>query len=167
MSSTVPGTGPQRFVLREKMFDIGEKMTVTDADGRPAFLAESRALSFGRTFTIMDLEGSTLVTLKRPLASLLPQATIIRPGQPDAEIKQKIALLGKKYHVDLPGEDLEVTGNITGHEFEIKRGRDVVARISKKWLAVHDTYGIEVEPGEDAGLMIAIGVAIEGFELGG
>jgi uncharacterized protein YxjI len=37
----------------------------------------------------------------------------------------------------------------------------VVGRISRQWLQVRDTYGVEVEPGEDAALVIAIAVSID------
>ena len=37
----------------------------------------------------------------------------------------------------------------------------VVGRISRQWFKVRDTYGVEVEPGEDAALIIAIAVSID------
>jgi len=46
------------------------------------------------------------------------------------------------------------------HEFEITRDGTVVARASKAWVRVRDTYGIEVAAGEDVPLMCAFVVAI-------
>jgi len=46
-------------------------------------------------------------------------------------------------------------------ESEIRRGSDTVARISKHWFTLRDTYGIDVAPGEDDGLVLALAVAID------
>ncbi len=39
--------------------------------------------------------------------------------------------------------------------------RERVAGVSKKWFRVRDTYGVEVEPGHDAALVLAIAAAID------
>ena len=52
-------------------------------------------------------------------------------------------------------------GNILDHEYKIKRDGDKVAEVSKKWLRMRDTYGIEIEPGQDDVLILAIAVALD------
>jgi uncharacterized protein YxjI len=41
------------------------------------------------------------------------------------------------------------------------RGDEAVARASKHRFALSDTYGIEVEQGEDEGLVLAVAVALD------
>jgi uncharacterized protein YxjI len=36
-----------------------------------------------------------------------------------------------------------------------------VAHVSKRWFRVRDTYGVEIEPGEDDVLILAATVAID------
>jgi len=36
-----------------------------------------------------------------------------------------------------------------------------VATVSKKWFRVRDTYGLEIAPGQDVGLLLAITVCID------
>ncbi|HFE67441.1 MAG TPA: hypothetical protein ENJ93_09295 [Chloroflexi bacterium] len=59
------------------------------------------------------------------------------------------------------GPDLEVKGNILDHQYTIGEGRHKVAEVSKKWFRVRDTYGVEVEPGQDDLLILAITVGID------
>jgi uncharacterized protein YxjI len=47
------------------------------------------------------------------------------------------------------------------HEYEIERDGDTIARISKKWFRVRDTYGVEIDAHEDEALMLATVVALE------
>ncbi|MEZ4715294.1 MAG: hypothetical protein R2851_04295 [Caldilineaceae bacterium] len=52
-------------------------------------------------------------------------------------------------------------GNILNHEYRIERGRQTIATVSRKWFRIRDSYGVEVAPGEDAALMLAITVVID------
>jgi hypothetical protein len=52
-------------------------------------------------------------------------------------------------------------GDILRHEYELRRGEGVVARISKHRFALSDTYGIETVPSEDDGLIFAVAVTID------
>jgi uncharacterized protein YxjI len=167
MSTERAVTGPRRYRMRERIFDIGEDLTVEDDRGRPAFRVDGKVLTLRKTFVLEDLDGRPLATIREPLVSLRDTVVIERPGQPTATVKHALlSLLRKRYHVELPGEDLEVEGNIIGHEYTITRGRGTVARISKGWFQIRDSYGIEVEPGEDPALMLSIAVALESFDRG-
>jgi uncharacterized protein YxjI len=52
-------------------------------------------------------------------------------------------------------------GNLVAHEYEIERDGDTVARVSKKWFRVRDSYGVEITPDQDAALILAITVCID------
>ena len=59
------------------------------------------------------------------------------------------------------GPDLEVQGNLLDHEYTIGEGRDKVAEVSKKWFRLRDSYGVEIEPGQDDIVILAITVVID------
>ena len=59
------------------------------------------------------------------------------------------------------GPDLEVQGNILDHEYRIGEGRDTIAEVSKKWFRLRDTYGVEIDPGQDDALILAVCVCID------
>ena len=79
------------------------------------------------------------------------------------------ALVGirDRFVIDVEGgDDLKANGNVVDHEYEIKRGDDVIASVSKKWFRVRDTYGVEIAGGEDEPLMLALTVAIDEMSRG-
>jgi len=79
-----------------------------------------------------------------------------------ATIHKAMIGIRDRFDIDVEdGEDLKARGNITDHEYEIKRDGDVIAKVSKRWFRVRDSYGIEVEPGEDDALILALTVAID------
>ena len=57
--------------------------------------------------------------------------------------------------------DLEVKGNILDHEYHIGEGRDKVAEVSKKWFRIRDSYGVQIEPGQDDVVILAVTVCID------
>jgi uncharacterized protein YxjI len=59
------------------------------------------------------------------------------------------------------GPDLDVQGNILDHEYRIGEGRDKVAEVSKKWFRVRDSYGVEIDEGQDDILVLAATVCID------
>lgn len=158
---------PRRYRMRERFFDLGEDFTVEDEAGRPAFRVNGKVLTLKKTFVLEDLEGHPLATIREPLIALRDTVVIERPDEPPATVRRPLLPhLRPRFHVEYTEGDLEVEGNIIGHEYTIRRGREVVARISKGWFQIRDTYGIEVEPGADPALMISIAVALESLDRG-
>ena len=47
------------------------------------------------------------------------------------------------------------------HQYEIKTGDAQVAEIGKKWFRVRDTYGVQIAPGEDDALVLAVAIVID------
>jgi uncharacterized protein YxjI len=59
------------------------------------------------------------------------------------------------------GSDLRVQGNIVDHEYEIEDDGIKIAEISKRWFRVRDTYGVEIAPGQNEIVVLAVAVAID------
>ena len=89
--------------------------------------------------------------------------TIERRGDVVATVhKALISPLRERHKIELDGGgELEAHGNIVDHEYEIERDGRTIAEISKRWLRVRDTYGIEIAQGEDEALVLAAAVCID------
>ena len=76
--------------------------------------------------------------------------------------KAMITPLRDRFTVTLAaGGELTAQGNIVDHEYTIESGRTKVAEISKKWFRVRDSYGIEIAPGQNEALLLAVAVCID------
>ena len=93
---------------------------------------------------------------------------IERGGATVATVKKAlITPLRDRFSVEVEGgEDMEAKGNIVDHEYEIERGGDKVAEVSKRWFRVRDTYGIEIRPDQDDALILAVSVCIDQMARG-
>jgi uncharacterized protein YxjI len=52
-------------------------------------------------------------------------------------------------------------GDFLDREYAFERGGSEVARVSKRWFALTDTYGVEIADGEDDVLILASSVVID------
>jgi uncharacterized protein YxjI len=88
---------------------------------------------------------------------------IDRPGRPSATIsKAMITPLRERWTLkaDDVGE-ISVQGNLVDHEYTFEHDGAKVAEVSKRWVRVRDTYGVEIEPGVDVPLVLAAVAAID------
>ena len=148
--------------MREKMFAIGDDFWI-ERDGERAFKVNGKALRVRDTLVLESPSGEELFTIQEKKLSVRDKMEIERDGKRVATVRKAlITPLRDRYTIDVEdGEDMEAKGNIVDHEFEIKRGGDKAAEISKRWFRVRDTYGVEVAPGQDDALILACTVCID------
>jgi uncharacterized protein YxjI len=156
------GPAGTRYTMREKMFSIGDDFWI-ERDGERAFKVDGKALRIRDTFILESPSGEELYTIQERKLSVRDKMAIEREGKTVATIKKAlITPLRERYSIHVEGgEDMEAKGNIVDHEFEIKRGGDKVAEISKRWFRVRDTYGVEVAPDQNDALILACTVCID------
>ncbi len=152
-----------RYVIREKFFHLGEDSQITDENGRPVYEVDGKVLSLHNTLVMRNMSGQEVATIKRHLIALTPTYTIERPGVGETEVRKHfINLLGDHYTIDVPGpDDLEIDGNLFEHDYRIRRGGAVVATVSKRWIALTDTYGVETAAGQDDVTILASILALD------
>ncbi|MFI6722922.1 LURP-one-related family protein [Streptomyces sp. R-74717] len=152
-----------RFLVRERLFAVGDDYWIEDSDGRKVFLVDGKAMRARDTFELKDTQGRVLVEIRQKLLSLRDTMLIERDGEQLARIKRKrLSLLRNHYRVTLvDGTDLDVSGKILDREFAIDYDGELLAQISRRWLTVRDTYGIDVvREDADAALLIAVSVCV-------
>jgi len=149
--------------MREKMFSIGDDYWIETGIGRRAFKVDGKALRVRDTLIIEDASGRELYKIQEKKVRVRDTMEIEGDGGTVATVKKAMVTpLRDRFSIDVHGgADLEAHGNIVDHEYTIERGNDKVAEVSKRWFRVRDTYGIEVEPGQDASLVLAIAVCID------
>ena len=152
-----------RYLVREKIFSIGDDFWITDTDGNQVFLVDGKALRLRQTFELKDTSGMVLATVHKKLIALRETMEIEHDGQVVATVRK--ALISPLHHrsvIDLAdGGQLEAVGNILGKEFDIQAGGQPIAHISRSWFRLRDTYGVDIAPGQNDALLVAIAVCLD------
>jgi uncharacterized protein YxjI len=152
-----------RYVMRQKFFALGDDFQIRDEAGNEAYYVDGRALSFGDKLSFRDAAGTEVAFISQRLMAWGPTYEIWRNGALAAVVKKKLfAFFHHRFTVDVPGpDDLEAEGDFTDHEYELRRGGRVVAVVSKRWFSWTDTYGIDIDEGEDDVLVLASAVVVD------
>jgi uncharacterized protein YxjI len=151
-----------KFMMRERMFAIGEDYWIEDETGQRAFLVDGKALRLRQTFELKDAGGEVLTVIKKKMISVRDTMVVERDGDAVAKVRKKlISPLRHRMTIELAdGQEWTATGDIIEKNYEIESEDGVVARTSRKWFRIRESYGIEiVHP--DVPLVISVAVAVE------
>ena len=110
--------------------------------------------------TVTDMDGQEVAYIHQKVLSLVPKYFIEVDGQ-EMELKGHITLLKPHYTLETDSGNWEIRGDFVQHEYEMKRGREVVATVTRKWLSWGDTYLLDVPDERDALTALGVMVAID------
>jgi len=152
-----------RYQMREKLVSIGDDFWIENADGERVFKVDGKAMRVRDTLVVKSPSGEELFTVRERKLSIRDKMTVERDGDTVATVhKALVSPLRQRFKVELEdGGELEAHGNIVDHEYEIERDGHKVAEVSKRWLRVRDTYGIEIAPSENQALVLALTICID------
>jgi uncharacterized protein YxjI len=152
-----------KYQMREKMFAIGDDYWIETDSGQPAFKVDGKALRIRNTLVLETPDGDEVFTIQKKLLSIRDTMEIEHEGRTFATVKKALLTpLRDRFSIEVEGgEDMEAKGNIVDHEYKIERHGDEVAEVSRRWFRVRDTYGIEIKPGQDDALVLAVVVCID------
>lgn len=154
----------QRYKMHEKLVSIGDDYWIENEAGEREFYVDGKALRLRNTLIIKDVQGNEVYKLQEKLLRIKDTMDLQdADGKTVATIKKAlISPLRDRWKVEVAdGPEMEVQGNILDHEYKIEAGREKVAEVSKRWFRIRDTYGVEIEPGQDSALILAIAAALD------
>ena len=155
---------PTRYKIRQKMLSIGDDFWIENQEGQRVFKVDGKALRLRKTLIFEDMNGNKLAKIQERLLAIKDTMAVEDAnGRQLAVIKKGlIAPLGDHWKVAVRGgPDLDVQGNILDLEYSIMQRRKKVAEVSKKWLSMTDTYGVEIDDGQNDILILAVAIAID------
>jgi len=153
-----------RYKIRQNLISIGDDFWIENEEGKKVFKVDGKVLRIRKTLVFEDVNGKKLAQIQERLLTIKDTMAIEDANGDQIALVKKalIAPLRDRWDVKVKnGPDLDVQGDILNHEYTVKEGRKTVAEVSKKWLKLTDTYGVEVEPGQNDILILSIAVAID------
>ena len=153
-----------RYKIQQKLISIGDDFWIENAKGQKVFKVDGKVMRIRKTLVFEDMNGRKLCQIKERLVSIKDTMVIEDANGKDLAVIKKalVAPLRDRWDVNIKGgPDLDVQGNILDLEYTIKQGRKKVAEVSKKWFAITDTYGVEIDEGQNEILILSVAIAID------
>jgi uncharacterized protein YxjI len=153
-----------KYLLRDRMFSIGDDFWITTEHGEKVFLVDGKVLRISDTFELKDAHGHKVAVIKKKLVSIRDAMKIERDGEVIATVRKKLFTpFRDKYEAQLSdGRELEVHGNFLDHEFDVDENGHRLARVSRKWFSFRDTYAIDIHSDDqDVALLLCVAVCVD------
>ena len=157
------GGAAHRYQMREKLASIGDDFWIENAAGQRVYKVDGKALRVRDTLKLKDMQGNVVAEIQEKIARIKDTMDIARNGQKIATVKQAlITPLRGRFSVNVAGgADMDVQGNIMAHDYKFEQGGRQIAEVSKKWFRIRDSYGVDIQDGQDDALILAVTVVID------
>ncbi|MET0692844.1 MAG: LURP-one-related family protein [Propionibacteriaceae bacterium] len=151
----------RRYQMHQQLLSVGDDYWIENEAGERAFRVDGKAVRVRETFVLEDAAGHEVAKIQERKLSLRDTMVIERDAG-NATVRKALVGLRDRFKIEVDGgPDLTARGNLLDHEYELEADGDTVASVSKKWFRVRETYGVEIEPGQDDALILAITVALD------
>ncbi len=158
------GGGNNRYRMRQGLFTIGDDFWIENEAGQRVYKIDGKALRVRQTLVFEDAHGHELCRIQERMVRVKDSMEIEDASGKRIAMVQKALITPVRERWTLKiegGPDLDVQGNLLDHEYKVESGRNKVAEISKRWFRIADTYGVEIEPGQNDILILAAAAAID------
>jgi len=163
-SDDEPRSGAQRYQMREKLVSFGDDFWIENDRGERVFKVNGKMMRVRGTLDFENTEGQVKAQIQERMLRVKDSMAIEDgKGHKAAEVKRAlITPIRERWVVRIAdGPDLEVQGDLLAHEYKIGDGKHKVAKVSKKWFRVRDSYGVQIEPDQNDAVILAVTVAID------
>jgi uncharacterized protein YxjI len=152
-----------RYQIRERLLRLGEDNDILNEAGEPVYQVDGKVLSLHGLMVVNDIAGNEVGTVSRKLVSLLATYEIALAGGVNAEVHQRFSNpLHPKWTIAVAGGiELEMSGNLMGHDFTFNESGQTIATVSKAWISLADSYGVEIADGQNDLLILCSVLALE------
>jgi uncharacterized protein YxjI len=153
-----------RYLIQERLFSLTNDFWIEDENGNRAFYVDGKALSLRETFELRDAAGDLRALIHKKVFAIRDTMNIEDEGGVVATVRPALfSPFRHRYEIDLAdGSRMDAVGNFVDKDWQIVADDDrVVAQISRQWFRIRDTYGVDVAPGADDAVILAIAVCID------
>jgi uncharacterized protein YxjI len=152
-----PLPGWQRFVMKSRM-GAGRDFAVTDLDGAQVYIVDGK-MGLRPKADVKDRKGDVRYSVRGHMLGLPKQMTVTdHEGNEVASLKAKFfsPIRSKMTLTMTDGTSWHVEGSLLEKDYSVTRAGQPIVQISQKWIAIRDSYTLDVVDGVDPALALAI-----------
>lgn len=149
------------YKVQQKIFSFADNFTIKNQYDEDCFIVRGKIFTLGNKLKIEDLQGRELVYIEQKLFRFFPEYNIYLEGQHLARVKKEFTFLKPRFNIQSSMGNYKIDGNFISHNFAIYKGEEIVARIDKKFFAFADTYAVDIADTENQPFMLALVIVID------
>lgn len=148
-----------KYYMKSKLFKIKEDFWIQNEENEEIFFVDNKLFAVGLQFDLIKDE-KTLYSVKETVISLLAKYQVKEGNEVVAEVNKKPSFMRDSIKIESKYGDLNVTGDIIDHNYEIYKRSDQIARIHKEVFTFTDSYNVETDF-EDEAFILTLAVIVD------
>ena len=151
------------YALKQKLVSFGTNFTIEGEDGS-RYEVKGEPITILDKISIEDADGNELVHIELTVERWRGVYEIHRSGQLVADVRRELFAIFPRHRFTIEttsAGNLEAVGDFLDLEYLIKRDGRQIARFTKQWFHLSDTWGIDIDDKEqDHVFLLALAVII-------
>jgi uncharacterized protein YxjI len=159
-----PVQAGSRYRLMQNLVSNDDAVLVQTDEGNIAFKIETSQRDLMDVLVFRDMDGAVRCFISGfPATSAACTDVMGNDGHLLARVtRTPISAVRDRFEVDIAsGGFWMVFGDAAGHEFTLENTTGRVAEVSRRWFVLPNSYGVEVAPGQDDALVLAVATTID------
>lgn len=149
----------KKLYIKQKVFSLSEKFTVTDEHDQPCYFVEGSFFKIPKHFLIHDKQQREIGKITKKTFTWLPKFFVEVDGNDRITLKKELSFLKSRYTIS--AQDIEIQGNWWDMNFAVSAQGEKVAEITKRWFSWGDTYEVTILDESMERLIISLVIAID------
>ena len=151
-----------KFAVKQRLVSMGDDFDIRNEHGKKVYFVDGAAFSFVDNLIVKDMGKNEVCRIKKKMFTFIQTYTITKKGQLLATVKKRPFTFRTRFHLEIPGPGTyEIVGNLFRWDYAINRDGREVAKVSKKILAMSDSYGVEIKDDENPVVILAVAIVID------
>lgn len=150
-----------RFIVKQKILSFSDAFVIRDENNNPVYQVQGKLFAFGDKLRIYDMNSQEQIYIEQKLFKLLPEYHLFENRRRVAIVKKGFNLFKPRFSIESELGYYTVEGNFFAYNFKILKDGVVVARVDKAFFSFRDTYSVEIAPGENPVLLLAMCIVID------
>ncbi len=148
-----------KLLIKQRVFSWSDSYDIYDEAGNTKYFVKAEIFSFGHQLHVYDAYQNDIGFIRQKLFSFMPTFEIEMNGILKGQVKKEFSFLRPRYNVDFNGWYVE--GDFLGWEYDVRKGGNIIAHISKELFRWGDTYVINVKEAADELMAMMLVIAID------
>lgn len=149
----------KKLFIEQRLFSLGGHFTVMDEQGQDQYIVKGKFTTIPRFFTITDSHGRRIGSISQKAFSFLPKFFVNIEEEQVMRIEKQLAFFKSHYRINV--KNLDIQGDWWNKNFEIRRGKELVATIQEKWFTMGTFFEITIYDEALEHTTIALVIAID------
>jgi uncharacterized protein YxjI len=155
--------GFNRFMVKSKL-GVGRDFKVLDANEQQVYFVDGK-YGLRPAAEIQDASGAVVYTVRGKLMGIPKEMLLLDAQEQEvARLKAKTFSIKNKMTLNaFDGREWQLEGNFLEKEYEVTSEGRVVLHITQKFMAIKDTYALDVAEDVDPAMALAVLWAVDAF----